>query len=121
MGTNRRTVGPTGGAQEENNLQAVIAAPGRIDPAQPYLARECGVARYERLRDAHFKSADEYQERTRAFWDIVRNDWKAAFAAHAVITCAGSSTRRATTSRCSSGRTRSRRSRGRWMPRPTAS
>jgi hypothetical protein len=89
LGTNRHTIGPTGWIQEENNLKTVITAPGRIDAAHPYVAREYGVARYERLRGADFAQADDYHERTRAFWDRVRQDWADAFARHDAIQLRG--------------------------------
>lgn len=59
-----------------------------------YLAREYGVARYERVRGADFAQADAYHERTRAFRDRVRQDWQDAFAAHAAVTLKGQSDRK---------------------------
>src|SRR6185369_9994055 len=47
VGTNRHTITATGWVQEENNLK-LATAEGR------YLAREYGVARYERIRDYDF-------------------------------------------------------------------
>ena len=35
-----------------------------LDSSRPYVAREYGVARYERIRDADFAAADRYYERT---------------------------------------------------------
>ena len=58
LGINRHTVGPTGWVQEENNLKAVLTEQREIDPALPYVAREYGVARYERIRDFDFAAAD---------------------------------------------------------------
>lgn len=94
LGTNRHTVIATGWIQEENNLKTVIAGAGQVDAAHPYVAREYGVARYERLRDADFAAADAYRDRTRAFWTRVRTDWAAAFAAHDAITLRGQSDRK---------------------------
>ena len=94
LGTNRHTITATGWIQEENNLKTVLAGAGQIDAARPYLAREYGVARYERLRDADFAAADAYHDRTRAFWSRVRADWAAAFAAHDAITLRGQSDRK---------------------------
>ncbi len=74
-GTNRVTVTVAGWLQEENNLKTVLTEERRLDPARPYLAREYGVARYERLRDADFADADQYFERTRRFWDDVHDAW----------------------------------------------
>jgi len=89
LGTNRHTVAPTGWVQEENNLKAVLTEQREIDPARPYLAREYGVARYERIRDFDFAAADRYYERTRVFWDRVRESWTSAFAQQATITLRG--------------------------------
>lgn len=88
-GTNRHTVAATGWSQEENNLKAVLDSARAPDTLRPYLAREYGVARYERLRDADFAQADRYFERTRAFWQRVRDAWATAFAERATITLRG--------------------------------
>jgi hypothetical protein len=89
LGTNRHTIGPTGWLQEENNLKAVIDAQRALDPMRPYVAREYGVARYERLRGMPFAAADRYYERTRAFWDQVRETWTTAFERQGTITLRG--------------------------------
>jgi len=86
IGTNRHTVIATGWLQEENNLKAVIDAAGTLDVALPYLAREYGVARYERIRDYDFTAGDRYFERTRSFWEAVRAAWDRRFAANAGLT-----------------------------------
>jgi hypothetical protein len=69
-GTNRHTITPTGWVQEENNLKL---APGA---ARHPLAREYGVARYERIRDYDFDAARKYFERTEPFWAEVREAWR---------------------------------------------
>jgi len=89
LGTNRHTVGPTGWVQEENNLKTVLDAQRQLDAAKPYVAREYGVARYERLRDADFAAADRYYERTRGFWDQVRDAWSDVFAKQGNVTLRG--------------------------------
>lgn len=68
-GTNRHTVTPTGWVQEENNVK-LASATGR------QLAREYGVARYERIRDHDFSEAQRYFERTEPFWAEVRAAWR---------------------------------------------
>ncbi|MET0661078.1 MAG: DUF6607 family protein [Steroidobacteraceae bacterium] len=80
IGTNRHTVHATGWTQEENNLKTVLTADRQLDPTRPYLAREYGMARYERLKQADFAAADRYYERTKAFWDQVRDRWSSLFA-----------------------------------------
>ena len=89
LGTNRHTVTATGWIQEENNLKAVLTATRQIDAVQPYLAREYGVARYERIRDADFAGADQYFKATQVFWDRVRDAWSTAFVKQGTITLRG--------------------------------
>lgn len=79
VGTNRHTITPTGWTQEENNLKTVLTPDRAVRATQPYVAREYGVARYERLRDADFAAANLYYERTRAFWASVRDAWRDVF------------------------------------------
>jgi hypothetical protein len=89
VGTNRHTVGPTGWLQEENNLKAVLDERREPDAAKPYVGREYGVARYERIRDVEFAGADRYYSRTRAFWDRVRDTWGGAFEQQGTVTLRG--------------------------------
>ena len=89
IGTNRHTIQPTGWLQEENNLKAVLTDERKLDAAKPYLAREYGVARYERIVEGDFAAADRYYQQTRSFWDAVGDRWRAAFAQQGVITLKG--------------------------------
>jgi hypothetical protein len=89
IGTNRHTIYPTGWVQEENNLKAVLNARREVDAANAYRAREYGVARYERIRDADFTAADRYYSRTKQFWDQVRDRWQEIFATHGSVTLRG--------------------------------
>jgi hypothetical protein len=88
-GTNRHTIIADGWIQEENNLKAVLTASRELDPSRPYVAREYGVARYERIRDADFAEADSYYERTKEFWDQVRDRWSKVFAERGTVTLRG--------------------------------
>jgi hypothetical protein len=81
VGTNRHTVGPTGWLQEENNLKHAVG-----NAPLPYVGREYGVARYERLKDADFAAADKYYNGTRAFWDAVLDDWAQVWSAQKEVT-----------------------------------
>jgi hypothetical protein len=67
----------------------VVTAAREIDAAQPYLAREYGVARYERIRDADFAAADHYYKTTQMFWDQVRDAWSTSFKKQGTITLRG--------------------------------
>jgi len=86
IGTNRHTITSTGWVQEENNLKGVLTPERRLATDQPYLAREYGVARYERIANPDFAAADEYFERTRNFWHEVRAAWDTRFRNTAQIT-----------------------------------
>lgn len=88
-GTNRHTIVTNGWVQEENNLKAVLNAQRQPDPLQPVLAREYGVARYERIRDDGFTEADSYFANTRAFWNEVRDTWSVVFQKHPSVTLRG--------------------------------
>ena len=47
---------------------------------------ETPVARYERLQAPDFGAADQYYERTKKFWDDVRDAWAADFRKQPIIT-----------------------------------
>ncbi len=70
-GTNRHTVTATGWIQEENNLKDAAGA-----GAAPFVGREYGVARYERLKGADFSAADSSYAAEREFWKAVMADWE---------------------------------------------
>jgi hypothetical protein len=89
VGTNRHTIKSAGWLQEENNLKTVLTGDRKLDPRCPYLAREYGLARYERIRDLQFAAADHYYERTKQFWGQVRDRWDRAFADQGEITLRG--------------------------------
>ena len=75
-GTNRHTILPTGWIQEENNLKLALEGPGKPRAKMPFVAREYGVARYERIRDHDFAPGKQYFERTEPFWNEVRLAWR---------------------------------------------
>jgi len=76
LGTNRHTILPTGWIQEENNLKLAIEGRAKPRAQMPYVAREYGVARYERIRDYDFAPGKSYFERTEPFWAEVRAAWR---------------------------------------------
>ncbi len=79
IGTNRHTISPTGWVQEEENLKVVLDEEGnKID----VLARENGLARYERIVNYDWGASDEYWQRTAPFWAVVREAWDDIFADH---------------------------------------
>jgi len=76
VGTNRHTITPTGWVQEENNLKLVLDENGNPRQTLPYLGREYGVARYERIKNYDFSAGETYLERTEPFWAEVRAAWR---------------------------------------------
>jgi hypothetical protein len=86
IGTNRHTIVANGWVQEENNLKAVTDGLGKLRASLPFLGREYGVARYQRIRNYDFSAGDKYFERTRAFWADVRSAWDKRFATSPSIT-----------------------------------
>jgi hypothetical protein len=74
-GINRHTITPTGWVQEEENLKLVLDDAGRPAAGAPYLARELGVNRYERVVGFDFSAGDRYWERSRELWRNVRDAW----------------------------------------------
>lgn len=81
VGTNRHTVLPQGWLHEENNLKRTVGA----GAALPYVGREYGVARYERIADGDFSEADQYYAATRDFWDAVLEVWDGIWSEHAEV------------------------------------
>jgi hypothetical protein len=76
VGTNRHTITPTGWVQEEDNLKVVLDDAG--EPAR-VLARENGLARYERIDNFDWGAGDAYWQRTGPFWALVRDRWEELF------------------------------------------
>ena len=89
IGTNRHTILPSSWIQEENNLKAVLTPERTLATTHPYLGREYGVARYERIRDFDFGAADRYYAATKQFWRRVRDRWQTEFAKQGAITLKG--------------------------------
>jgi hypothetical protein len=85
-GTNRHTIVPTGWIQEENNLKATGQPGSPRAGAMPYVGREYGVARYERIADGELTASDGYYQSTRAFWNEVGATWERAWRDHSHIT-----------------------------------
>ena len=86
VGTNRHTITPTGWVQIEDNLKVVLDERGRPIAADPVLAEETGLNRYERLEGFDDSAARRYRERTDAFWGEVRDAWRDIAARHARFT-----------------------------------
>lgn len=79
-GSNRHTILPSGWVQEEENYKVKLTAAGERSAEAPYIAKELGVNRYERIADFDFSAGDAYWQQTGAFWNDVRDVWKEYFA-----------------------------------------
>ncbi len=78
-GSHRITITPAGWTQEEDALKLVLDESNRPSSSQPYLAREAGLSRYDRVLDYDFSAGDEYWQETGAFWSRVRHYWSALY------------------------------------------
>ena len=75
IGTNRHTITPTGWVLEEENLKVILTSPKILKLNNPILAKEIGVARYERIIGHDWSAGDNYWKSTSQFWKNVRNIW----------------------------------------------
>lgn len=84
-GINRHLIVPDGWIQEEQNMKLVLNDAGNPDPEAPYLARELGMNRYDRIVGHDFSPADNYWAATKTFWASVRRVFDDAIADDGVI------------------------------------
>ena len=84
-GSHRITITPAGWTQEEDALKLVLDDNNRPSSSQPYLAREAGLSRYDRVLDYDFSAGDDYWEETGAFWSRVRQYWDALYKAESAF------------------------------------
>ena len=75
VGVNRATVLPLGWVHEQDNLKLVLDERGKPRADAPYVARELGIDRYERIKGFDFSAGDAYWQRTQEFWRVVRDSW----------------------------------------------
>ena len=75
IGTNKHTINPTGWVQEEENLKVSLQANGE----HHVLAKEVGLARYERISNWDWSEGHRYWSSTEPFWKEVRRQWSAEF------------------------------------------
>lgn len=76
-GYNRHTILPNGWVQEEENYKLKLDEQGKPAGDMPYLSKELGVNRYQRIKDFDFSAGDAYWKKTGEFWRIVREEWQA--------------------------------------------
>lgn len=84
-GVNRITITPSGWVHEQDNLKMVVDEKGKELGNDPYLAKEIGLDRYERISDFNDAPAREYWERTAPFWADVREVWEDAVKANPTL------------------------------------
>lgn len=80
-GYNRHTIVPSGWVQEQENYKLVMG-----EPDLPYLAKELGINRYERIIDHDFTPGDKYWDDSGAYWRDVRTVWSDIFKQHQTLT-----------------------------------
>lgn len=86
VGTNTQIILPTGWVHEQHNTKAVLSEPGEI---KQRLAREIGIARYQRITDLDTTPGDEYWSATQDFWAEVRGYWDRTMAEHDTVRLKG--------------------------------
>ena len=75
FGSHRITITPHGWTQEEDALKLVLDERNNPRSEQPFLAREAGLSRYDRIVGYDFSAGDDYWRTTRPFWSRVRAYW----------------------------------------------
>lgn len=78
-GWNRHSITPEGWVHEEENYKVDLTESG-AKADMPYLAKELGVNRYERVVDFDWSAGDEYWQATSPYWEDVRAVWEEVFA-----------------------------------------
>jgi hypothetical protein len=81
VGTNRHTIVPSGWVHEEENYKVRLDGQGEIAGGLPFLAKELGVNRYERIVDFDFSAGDDYWQQTSRYWEDARAVWSELFSA----------------------------------------
>ena len=69
VGVNIQTITPTGWVHEQNNKKIVLNQNNKV------LAKEIGIARYERIKDFDWSAGKNYWKTTHIFWKEVRSAW----------------------------------------------
>ena len=69
IGFNIQTITPTGWVHEQNNKKVILKQNNIV------LAKELGIARYERIKDFDWRAGIDYWDKTHIFWRAVRGAW----------------------------------------------
>jgi hypothetical protein len=75
QGTNKHIILPNGWVQGEHNYKLVLDEQGNVDIAVPFLAKEIGLARYQKIVQHDFSPGDEHWQKSSQFWQDVREVW----------------------------------------------
>ena len=75
IGTNTHTITPNGWVQEEDNLKVKLESIGSLTEEAPIVAKEIGLARYERIIEHDWSPGNDYWTKTGPFWKNVRATW----------------------------------------------
>ncbi len=78
-GINTHIITPNGWVHEQENLKLILDKNGKPIKKNPYIAKEIGVNRYERIIDKNYKDGEQYLSTTGEFWKIVRDKWEEVF------------------------------------------
>lgn len=73
IGKNRHTILADGWLHEEHNVKASLVEPNKVGQR---LAREYGVARYQRIKGYDFTPGDKYMNASAEYWALVRDYWQ---------------------------------------------
>ncbi len=72
IGTNLKTITPSGWVHEQNNKKVVLDENSKIVEV---LSKEIGLARYERIKGHDWSAGKDYWQETSEFWVKVRDYW----------------------------------------------
>lgn len=80
VGVNRHIITAAGWVHEQDNVKLIVDEKGEPEGAYPYLAKEVGLNRYERISREDYAAGGEYWELTGDFWGAVRDAWTTVIA-----------------------------------------
>jgi len=78
-GVNTHIVTPSGWVHEQDNFKLIVDENGIPVSVAPYIAKEVGLNRYERVAGPEYAPGEEYWEETGEFWGDVRDAWTQVF------------------------------------------
>jgi len=84
-GVNRHIVIPTGWVHEQDNIKLIVDEKGEAVSENPYISKEVGLNRYERITGTEYAPGDGYWEATGEFWGDVRDAWSGYIAENDTI------------------------------------